>query len=267
MRSGDHPPFWLGCPAMDAHLQALRASAARLRTLVTPLDDRGLANPAYPSEWSIADVLSHLGSGALISRRRLEDAIAGRATPDDFAKSVWNEWNGKSQRAKVDDGLAADQALVERFASLTPDESEQLVVSIGPLELDATKYVAMRLNEHTLHTWDVEVALDEGATLPTDAAALVVDNLELIARFTAKPTGAQRSITVRTTEPARGFVFELTPDAATMTLIDAPANADLTMPAEAFIRLIYGRLDPRHTPAIKGDVVALDSLRQTYPGP
>jgi hypothetical protein len=39
------------------------------------------------------------------------------------------------------------------------------------------------------------------------------------------------------------------------------------MPAEAFVRLVYGRLDPAHTPAsITGDPADLDHLRQVFTG-
>ena len=43
------------------------------------------------------------------------------------------------------------------------------------------------------------------------------------------------------------------------------ADPELDLPSEAFIRLVYGRLDPEHTP---GTVVgaALDTLRRTFPG-
>ena len=38
------------------------------------------------------------------------------------------------------------------------------------------------------------------------------------------------------------------------------------MPAEAFVRLVYGRLDPAHTPPIKAHRADLDELRQLFPG-
>ncbi len=48
---------------------------------------------------------------------------------------------------------------------------------------------------------------------------------------------------------------------------DGPAVADITMPAEALLRLAYGRLDPVHTPAsVTGDAAVLDRLRATFPG-
>ena len=41
----------------------------------------------------------------------------------------------------------------------------------------------------------------------------------------------------------------------------------LSLPAEAFIRLVYGRLDPDHTPAsVDARGVDLDLLRRTFPG-
>jgi hypothetical protein len=39
------------------------------------------------------------------------------------------------------------------------------------------------------------------------------------------------------------------------------------MPAEALLRLTYGRLDAAHTPAsVSGDAGALDKLRAIFPG-
>jgi hypothetical protein len=39
------------------------------------------------------------------------------------------------------------------------------------------------------------------------------------------------------------------------------------LPAEAFCRLVYGRLDPDHTPPFSGDAALLDALRSVFPGP
>jgi hypothetical protein len=138
---------------------------------------------------------------------------------------------------------------------------------LGPLEFDFAGFVGLRLNEHVLHTWDIDVSLDPAATLPPDAAHLVIDNLDLIARFTAKSVGEHRSIGVTTTDPARAFRIDVSADAVSFTREEDPGDADVTVPAEAFIRLVYGRLDPEHTPAVEGDLTALDQLREVYPGP
>jgi hypothetical protein len=47
----------------------------------------------------------------------------------------------------------------------------------------------MRFNEHAFHTWDIDVVRDPAATIPQQIAELVVDNLDLVARYTAKPIG------------------------------------------------------------------------------
>jgi len=41
---------------------------------------------------------------------------------------------------------------------------------------------------------------------------------------------------------------------------------ELRLPAEAFVRLVYGRLGPHHTPPVEADVIDLDELRQLFPG-
>jgi hypothetical protein len=65
-------------------LEALRASVGRLRAIVEPLDDAALGTQAYPSKWTVAQVLSHMGSGAVIMHRRLDDGLEGESVPDDF---------------------------------------------------------------------------------------------------------------------------------------------------------------------------------------
>ena len=252
---------------MDDLLRVLRDSSDRLRRLVAPLTDEQLSAPAYPSEWSIAQVLSHVGSGAVIMQRRLEDGVRGEPTPDEFAPSVWDVWNAKSPRSMADDALAADRTLLDRLGSLTGAE-RAATFSLGPLELDLAGLVGLRLNEHVLHTWDVEVAGDPSSTLPAEATGLLVDNLGFVARWTARPTGADRVIAVATADPARGFTVALTPERAVLAAADPPGAPDLALPAEAFVRLVYGRLDPDHTPPVSAaDAGVLDELRRVFPGP
>jgi hypothetical protein len=127
-------------------------------------------------------------------------------------------------------------------------------------------FIGLRVNEHAMHTWDIEVALDPAAVIPREVASLVIDNLELIARFTAKPTGDTATITVATTGPQRSFIVQLEPDSAALVPTAATAMVDVELTAEAFARLVYGRLDPEHTPQ-RDHGRALDFLRSVFPGP
>jgi hypothetical protein len=156
--------------------------------------------------------------------------------------------------------------LLERIEATGTDERGRFAMSMGPMELGFAEFVGMRLNEHAFHTWDIEVAGNPDATLPDQVAALAVDNLELVARYTAKPTGETTTISVATTSPDRRFTIDLTADSVTFTPNLTTAGADLELPAEAFSRLVYGRLDATHTPSGEHDP-ALTTLRHVFPGP
>jgi uncharacterized protein (TIGR03083 family) len=250
----------------EASLAALRESVDHLHGLVAPMDDTQLEAQAYPTEWRVADVLSHIGSAGVIMSERFAKGLRGEALPDDFSPAVWDAWNAKSPRAKAEDALVADRGFVDRMSAATADERAGFRFSMGPMEFDFTQLVGLRLNEHTLHTWDVEVAADPSAALAPSGTALVVDNLQLIARFTGKAKADGRAALVRTTDPARDFSLTTGPDAVGLAPGEGGAP-DLTLPAEAFIRLVYGRLDPEHTPPFDGDPELLDSLRSVFPGP
>jgi uncharacterized protein (TIGR03083 family) len=252
---------------MDTELEALRSSVERLRRIVEPLDDPTIAMRAYPAEWTIAQVMSHIGSSAVILERRLDDAIAEAATPDDFAPSVWDEWNAKSLRAQVDDGLRADAGLLARLAAVTDEQQRALTITMGPLTFDPAGLARIRLNEHAFHTWDVDVVLDPTATVAPDVAAIVVDNLGLVARYTSRPTGDTATFTAHTTTPERDFTIAMTADAVSLEPGPAGTEADIELPAEAFARLVYGRLDVDHTPAVLDPRDALVTLRKVFPGP
>jgi uncharacterized protein (TIGR03083 family) len=228
---------------MADRLVALHASVLRLRGLVEPLTPDQLVQSAYPSEWTIAQVLSHVGSGAVIFTRRITDRAAGRETDADFAPSVWDEWNAKSPEQQATDALVADAALLDLLETVPADGRAGFELAMGPMTFGFDEVVGLRLNEHALHTWDVEVSLEPDATLSSAPTQIVIDNLQMIAGFGGKPDGTERIVRIHTTDPV----------------------PDLELPAEAFIRLLYGRFDPDPQARPEGDSL-LTSLRLAFPG-
>lgn len=247
---------------------ALRGSTDQLRDLAGRLADR-LDGAAYPKEWSVADVVSHLGSGAVLFSRWLDDALAGHATSRDLAADVWAEWGAKSSADKVHDGLQADEAFTSRLERMRPDEAASVHLQLSSMQLDFDGVVRVRLAEHALHTWDLDVVLDPRAELPAPCAEALVDHLAHVAGASGRPGPVRRDVAVRTTTPTRHLVVRL---GRTRVELDANAPAterpfDVQLPAEAFIRLVYGRLDPSHTPhEVLGDPDVLDELRWAFPG-
>jgi hypothetical protein len=191
-------------PSPSPWISALRHSHDRLRTSVKPLGLAELERRSYASEWSIAQVLSHLGSQAEIFGLFLEAGLTGQEPParEEFVP-IWESWNAKDPQAQAADALRADQATLERFESLDADEQ---------------------------------------------------------ARLHLKMFG----------EPERQFILE-TGEAVTLTPADGETTpelglSELRLPAEAFVRLVYGRMDEAHTPPVESAGVELDELRQIFPG-
>jgi uncharacterized protein (TIGR03083 family) len=252
-------------------ISALRHSHDRLRASIEPLGLDQLNQRSYPSEWTIAQVLSHLGSQAEIFGMILEAGLAGQEPPgrEEFPP-VWDKWNAKDPQAQASDALRADQVTLERFESMDEDQRARLHLKLFGMEVDAAGLARMRVSEHAVHAWDVLVALDPSATLAPDATALLIDTVDQVAARSGQPDGQQRTVRVSTTDPERRFILE-TGDAVTLTPLDHESLSEsglpeLRLPAEAFIRLIYGRMDEAHTPPAETAGVELDELRQIFRG-
>jgi hypothetical protein len=74
---------------------------------------------------------------------------------------------------------------------------------------------------------------------------------------------------VRTFDPVRELTLTIGLDAVALAPSAAPDPSrlvpDVELSADAFVRLVYGRLDPAHTPPIRANV-DLDELRRVFPG-
>ena len=172
------------------------------------------------------------------------DGLAGVETPDDFNASVWAEWDAKSPRAQVDDALVADAAFAAQVAAVPQADRDRFTTAFGPMTIGFDQAVGMRLSEHLLHEWDVRVTLDPSAALAPDGAAHVIGNLGPIVAFAGKPTGGSDTVVIATTDPEGQWAVTTTPDGVSFDRIDTWDQVHVTMPTEALVRLIYGRLSP-----------------------
>ena len=259
-------------PTADASIAALRSTHDELAAVVRGLTEEQLLAPSGAAEWPVAQVLSHLGSGAEISRATLRAATgAGEAPGDGFNQSVWDRWNALSPRGQADAFLTADDALVATFEALTPEQRSDLQVDLGflPAPLPLASYAGMRLNEAAQHSWDVRVAFDDHAAIDDGTSRLLVGHLGNGLAFLVGFTGKADVVA----EPTQVDLGDL--DLAlsvTDSVALVPAGGDVTAsfigPADAVARLLSGRLTPRWTPdgvAVSGNV-GLDDLRAVFPG-
>jgi uncharacterized protein (TIGR03083 family) len=250
-------------------LGVLRASHERLSSALDGLDEQALRRQSYDDDWTLAQVASHIGSGTEIFRHYLDAGIHGGPAPGgELNQPIWDAWNAKSPTDQARDSLAVNAAFLEAVEALDDEQRAAWRLELYGMDQDLEAFLRMRVNEHVVHTWDVRVALDPSETLPDDAVPLIADGLAMIAGWAGKPSGRQASVEVHTTIPERAFHLDVGPSGVALSpSLDDTDAASLTLPAEAFVRLVYGRLDPDHTPAsVSASGVDLDALRRVFPG-
>jgi len=259
-------------PTMEDWLAAAVSSHERLSHLVGELGPDEAAGPSYCTDWSIAQVLSHLGSGAQIFSLFLRAGLGGGPGPGmaEF-EPIWERWNAMSPAVQSAEALVTDRIFLDQLLALDDQRRQNWQLDMFGEVRDLSGLLRLRLGEHALHTWDVAVTRDPTATVAPDAAALLIDTLgQLVARTGRAAQGAIR-VSVVTDRPQRRFLVVSDGDGVELRPADdlprENGTPTLELPAEAFIRLVYGRLDPDHTPAGSPDQDTLDPLRRTFPGP
>ncbi len=256
----------------DRTIDALSDEHENLAATVRDLTDAQLTAPSAAPEWTVAQVLSHLGSGAEITAAGLQAALGQRAAPEDgFNPSVWERWNAMSPVQQRAGFLQHDAALVGSFTALDRKQRDtlQLTVGFAPAPLTAAAFAGLRLHETTHHGWDVRAAHDPGAGLRTDSARVLAElfshDMAFLLGFIAKPQPGTEAVRLDVADS--GYGLSITDQVSLLAPIHDP-TATFSGPLEAAIRLLAGRLGPNHTPSdleITGNTT-LEHLRTVFPG-
>src|SRR4051794_3078303 len=155
-------------------LDLLHASHDRLAAALDGLGNEQATAQSYDDDWSVAQVASHLGSGAEVYALHVEAGRTGSpAASMEAIQPIWDEWDAKTPLAQTRDAVAADAAFLDRLDSLSPRESEDWRLDLFGEVRDLANLLRLRLSEHVLHTWDIVVAFDPGATLPEEPLGIV----------------------------------------------------------------------------------------------
>jgi uncharacterized protein (TIGR03083 family) len=256
----------------DRTITALRSTHDELAALVPALSDDQLTGPSGASDWTVAQVLSHLGSGAEIAHAGYRAALDGTAAPEqEFNQGVWDRWNALSPQEQASGFLEADAALLGTLEALTPDQRENLEIKLGflPAPLPLASVAGMRLHEVAQHAWDVRVGLDPAATLDAGSADVLLEHftggLGFLLGFLGKAEHLSQPARVRIEGTDVVIAIDGTVSLSTPA---TEATAALSGGPEAAIRLLGGRLTAPYTPAGVGVAgnVTLDDLRRVFPG-
>jgi uncharacterized protein (TIGR03083 family) len=250
-------------------VRALRASHDRLTGMITTLDADGLRKQSYATEWSIAQVLSHLGSQAEIFALWLDAGLSGDDPPGQEAfVPIWDVWNAWSPEEQATHSVAVNEALVFRVEALSEQELASVRLAMFGMNLDAAGLLRMRLAEHAVHSWDVAVALDPSARVSPEAVGLLIDGVPQMMGWMGKKAADPAVIAVTTTEPERTFTLDTGGVTLAPGLPGSPAAGSLELTAEALLRLVYGRVDESALASgeVRASNVSLPGLQAVFPG-
>ncbi len=256
----------------DRTIAALRTEHDLAATAVADLTDKQLTGPSGAAEWTVASVLSHLGSGAVITLAALQSALGTRQPPETgFNESVWASWNAMSPAEQRAGFLEHDAELVATFEGLDERQRESLELQVGfaPAPLSVASFAGMRLHEAAQHSWDVRVPGEPAAGLLPGSASVLAElfagELAFLLGFIGKADRIAGPVQLDIV--GSGYGLSIADSVAFVSPVDQP-TASFAGPLEAAIRLIAGRLGPAHTPndlTVTGNVT-LEDLRTVFPG-
>lgn len=255
----------------DRTIAALRVQHDHLAGTVPQLSPAQLTGPSGAADWTVAQLLSHLGSGAEITLATHRAALAGTAPGgQDFNRGVWDRWDAMSPQDQADGFLQHNAELIEALESLTAEQRATTIVDMGflPAPIPLASSTGMRLAESTLHSWDFDVALDPAAALDPDTAQLLAEHYEGGLSFLLGFIGKRDALAEPAVIRIQGTPYSLVlNETIALTTANDP-TATFNGPLEAAIRLITGRLTEAHTPPgteVTGNV-SLGDLRRAFPG-
>ncbi len=237
-----------------AVLAAIERSHATLAELARTLRPADWTAQSYCTQWTVAQVFSHLGSGAEIETSRIRAALSGDEAPE--PTTFWTRWDAMTPDQMVGRFAEADAGYLDLLRSLDLDELAELPVMIHLWPLPLRVALVLRLTEHALHSWDIRVSFDPAAEVSADAAELMTDLYprQIVGIAASAMVGDRLGtalLRIDLDDPSRSLQLRF---GEAVTLEDAddaePATGRLRLPhAAAWARLLTGRLDADHTPA------------------
>ena len=122
----------------ESVIAALRTEYDTVAAIASRLDGDGLTQPSGAGDWTVADVLSHLGSGSEINLAAVNASVEGRPGPtQDDNTAIWARWDAMTPAEQAAGFVTANGALIDRYESLVGDE-DSISIDIGYLPFPLT---------------------------------------------------------------------------------------------------------------------------------
>jgi uncharacterized protein (TIGR03083 family) len=245
----------------DHRVKVLHQEAEAFKAFLSGLPPASWEHPSACDRWTVAHVVSHLGTQAFalrVARGLQGDYSPPEGSPpvaehdeDAFAESI-------AQRAFDSRERQGDGLLAWFIQSL--DESVQAFQGLGPGDWGKLCYwppgpepvrtmLDMRISELTMHAWDVRSMLEPDYHLSDDSVAVLIDTVNRAARRAFRPEPDLAS-------PVRYRFNVTTPSSTSVDILIAregaqvgpgttdAADVTFTCDGETYVLILYGRLSP-----------------------
>jgi uncharacterized protein (TIGR03083 family) len=164
--------------AMTDVVGLIRAEAAQLQNFMASLDSAAWARPSACTGWTVGDVFAHVTQGARNWSATITRAVAGDANPPPGEQPLRPGERGSevtAQRAIAFRQEQGEAGLLQAFAE-GYQNLHQVLLGLKPEDWDRPcyhrrgampmrDYVGVRLQELTIHGWDIRSAFDSAATV------------------------------------------------------------------------------------------------------
>lgn len=247
-------------------IASLRNVQNRLAAIVKPLGSEAIRGQSFHS-WTIAEVLSHLGSQADVFDGVLTSGLAGTEPPgQDSMQPIWDKWAAKTPEAQVHDAVEANERLIARLEGMSADQLAKFQVKLFSIDVDAAGFAKFRLGELALHTWDVDTAVNPDAVIVPSAISLMVDGVSQFVPYFAKPAGETFRVRLITSDPTREFALSVGEAVALEPANSGEFDGTITLTSESYLLLLYGRLTPDRAMSIQAQGIGVEKLTSVFQG-
>ena len=245
---------------IQQRIDLIQGLAQRMQTVLVDLSEEDWARPSACDAWEVRDVLGHLIGGAERQIENLKRGLNGESgPPEGFVPLDADGISANNARTYV----ALRESLGDRLLSVFNQRYEELGETLNSLGADkwdtlcwhmrrgimtAEDYVDLRIQEMTIHDWDMRSAFDPDCRLDADCVVRLLEIAPMWLGMTFRPG---------TDIPeARVFRFELDDHPSHSHDVSVTgskfqvgpassrqADALLRCDGDSYLLYIYGRID------------------------
>lgn len=241
-------------------IDLIGSEASQLQGFMASLDPEAWSRPSACTGWTVGDVFAHVTQGANTWSETITRAMAGDANPPPGQQLLRPGERGSevtAQRAITLRQEKGEKELLQAFAT-GYDRLRQVLLALQPADWDkpcfhrrgivpTRDYVGIRLQELTIHGWDIRSAFDEAATLSERPLPMLLDRAQrwLANTFSPVPglvTPVRYRIDVSSPVAVRQDVLVSQDGFRIEPVADTGADVTFRCDTGDYILLVYGRL-------------------------